>query len=457
MKGQTANTIFQSFLEFFRQREIRSSSNFLLAVSGGLDSTVLCELCYRSGFEFTMAHCNFALRGEESEDDEKFVKTLAKKYDREFLIKKFDTEAYASANKLSIQEAARNLRYNWFAELRKQKQFSFILLAHHADDNIETLLMNFFRGTGFQGLTGIPPENRESGLLRPLIDVRRQDILDYALSAGLSWREDSSNASSKYTRNYFRNELIPALNKVYPQANENLLANIRRFESIHQLYEYSVEELKKKISEQAENELRIPIRKLLKYPLALVYEIIRDYGFGEKQVNEVLALTKASSGKFIGNDKYRIIKHRDWLIIATKEHTATTFIIEKEQSEINFPGGSIEIKYWCHDKFSLQKKENVAQLDLRHVEFPLLLRRWKPGDYFYPLGMRKKKKLARFFIDMKLSKNRKENVWVMESNKKIIWVVGLRIDDRFKITDSTKEIISLSLSSPSAADTGARR
>ena len=440
--------IFEKFIQFFKSKNLMQGK-FLVAVSGGVDSVVLCELCKQSGIDFSIAHCNFQLRGEESERDENFVKIVAEKYNADISVKKFDTQKYAVEKKISIQEAARELRYDWFVQLKKEKGFAFTLLAHHADDNIETLLMNFFRGTGLQGLTAMPGENPdEKFILRPLLEVRKKEILEFAKQNNLHWVEDSSNQSSKYTRNFFRNELLPGIKKVFPQVEENLLNNIERFKKANTLYQTSVEELKKKICEVNGSEVRIPVLKLMKYQhTSLIYEIIKDYGFGEKQVEEVMKLADANSGKFIENKNYQIIRHRNCFLIAPKAGDAETVAIEEDAEKIDFAGGTLQLKKLPEEKFSLQKNENMAQLDAKHIEFPLILRRWKQGDYFYPLGMRKKKKIARFLIDQKLSKNQKENIWVMESNKKILWIVGCRIDDRFKITDATKNILQISVTS----------
>jgi tRNA(Ile)-lysidine synthase len=440
--------ISEKFIQFFKERNLLQGK-FLAAVSGGVDSAVLCELCKQSGIQFTIGHCNFQLRGQESERDETFVRSLGEKYAVEVFVKRFDTNAFAEEKKISIQEAARDLRYGWFVELKKEKGFSFTLLAHHADDNIETLLMNFFRGTGLQGLTAMPEENLdEKFFLRPLLDVRRKEIIEFAQQNNLQWMEDSSNASSKYTRNFFRNELLPAIKNVYPQVEENLLGNIERFKKTNVLYQASIEELKRKVCEQYASEVRIPVLKLMKYQhTSLIYEIIKDYGFGEKQVGEVIKLAGADSGKFIENDQYQVIKHRNWFIIAPKASIAGTIAIEEGMEKVCFSSGQLELKTISKEKFHLDKKESVAQLDSKHIEYPLLLRKWKQGDYFYPLGMRKKKKLARFFIDQKLPKNQKENIWVLESNKKIVWILGMRIDDRFKITESTKEVLSINVTS----------
>lgn len=439
--------ILEKFVQFLKSRNLLQGK-FLVAASGGVDSSVLCELCEQAGIPFSIAHCNFQLRGEESERDENFVRSLGEKYGVQVFVKKFDTEDYAEKMKISIQEAARELRYNWFVQLKKENGFSFTLLAHHADDNIETLLMNFFRGTGLQGLTAMPEENLdEKFILRPLLEIRRSEIVEFAKQNHLQWVEDSSNLSSKYTRNFFRNELLPAIQKVYPQVEENLLGNIERFKKTNALYQTAVEELKKKVCEEYTSEVRIPILKLMRYKdTSLIYEIIKDYGFGEKQVEEVIKLADADSGKFIENESYQFIKHRKWFIIASKTAATDTIAIEEGAKKICFGRGQLEFKTILKEKFQLQKNESIAQLDAKHIEFPLVLRKWRQGDYFYPLGMRKKKKLARFFIDQKLSKNQKENIWVVESNKKIIWIVGMRIDDRFKVMDSTKEIFLINAS-----------
>ncbi|MEO7393748.1 MAG: tRNA lysidine(34) synthetase TilS, partial [Chitinophagaceae bacterium] len=254
-----------------KQNLFSIKDKLLLAVSGGVDSLVLCELCKQAGYDFNIAHCNFQLRGEESARDEQFVSELGKKYIVEVFVKKFDTNKYAADNKLSIQEAARNLRYDWFGELIRNQEAMrpeavervLLITAHHADDNNETLLMNFFRGTGLHGLTGIPVST--GYIRRPLLVFFKEELLAFAKENKMEFVEDSSNQSSKYTRNFFRNELIPAIHKVYPQVNENLHDNIHRFKEIEKLYQFSVDTLKKKICKQKGNELHIPVKQLMGY------------------------------------------------------------------------------------------------------------------------------------------------------------------------------------------------
>ena len=450
--------LLQQFKEHISKRQLFTEAGpLLLAVSGGLDSVVLCELCYQAGFRFSMAHCNFQLRGAESDRDENFVRQLALKYNAPIFVSKFDTEKYAATHKLSTQEAARVLRYEWFADLLETKAVKedtsagFLLTAHHADDDMETLLMHFFRGTGLHGLSGIPEMN--GSIRRPLLPFSREALQVFANEQGLEWVEDSSNASSAYTRNYFRNELIPALEKVFPQVKNNLRDNLVRFKETEQLYQLAVAQIKKKLIRQKGVEQHIPVKQLLGYKSrALIFEIIRVFGFTEKQIDEVIKLGKSDSGRYIDapTGQYRLIRHRHWFIMSpVQAEESLNIMIEKENPEIRFALGVLHLKSKMNKSDAATTTTDTQQvlLDAKDIQYPLLLRKWKTGDYFYPLGMKKKKKIARFLIDAKLSKSAKEQVWVLESNQRIIWLVGHRIDERFKITSRTKELLSLQLES----------
>lgn len=422
----------------------------LLAVSGGVDSVVLCELCHQAGYDFSIAHCNFQLRGAESDRDEQFVRELGKKYGVEVLVQQFDTNTYAAENKLSTQEAARELRYGWFKELINQSanQSINLLTAHHADDNNETVLMHFFRGTGLHGLTGIPASNQY--IRRPLLSFFKEELVAFANENSLSFVEDSSNESSKYTRNFFRNELIPAISNVYPKVKENLQDNIRRFQEIEKLYRFSVNELIAKICVTKGNEIHMPVKKLLGYHnRALIYEIISRYDFQEKQVEELLKLATSDSGKYITSpgNRFRIIKHRHWFIISPVAGTeSANIIIEEGEKDVLFSAGKLRIEKTSNT--TPHTLATIASIDLAKLDFPLLLRKWKTSDYFYPLGMNnKKKKISRFLLDKKLSLAQKENIWVIECAKRIVWVVGYRMDERFKITDRSTTILQVSFES----------
>ena len=434
----------------------QQKDRLLLAVSGGIDSVVLCELCKQANYNFVIVHCNFQLRGEESERDEQFVRGLGKKYGVEVLVKRFDTEKYAKENKVSIQVAARELRYSWFSELltidSRLKTTDYLLTAHHLDDNIETMLMNLFKGTGISGLRGMLP--KQGKIIRPLLFAKKEELLAFAKEHELKWVEDSSNESDKYSRNYIRHQLVPLIEKIYPEAENNLANNFLRFRETEELYKQAIELHKKKLIEQKRNEFHIPVLKLKKSsPLhTIVYEIVKDFGFHAAQVNEIIGLMDSETGKYVSSLSHRVIKNRNWLVIAPiATEQAGNILIEEGIKEIQFAPdsyreASLQLDTTSAKDCQLQTANSVALLNEKEIRFPLLLRQWKQGDYFYPLGMKKKKKLARFFIDQKLSKTEKEKVWVLEMDKKIIWVVGHRIDERFKVTNTTDKILRITFS-----------
>jgi tRNA(Ile)-lysidine synthase len=438
-----------------------ANTRLLVAVSGGVDSVVLVDLLHRAGFEFVMAHVNFLLRGSESERDEQFVRSMADKYGKELLVKKFDTKLYAQEHKLSIQEAARVLRYDWFSEIlagwqltgnHTQRPQYFIVTAHHADDNIETVLMHFFRGTGIQGMAGIQPLLKERKLIRPLLDFRKKELQMYAALRDLSFVEDSSNESDKYTRNYFRNQLLPQIKEVYPQVEENLLHTIERFREIEEIYRQSVNQQVNRLLEAKGTEWHVPVMKWKQVkPLSTItWELISRFGFHSAQTAEVIKLLDGENGGYQLSSSHRIIRNRQWMIISPNNTTTALHIqIEEGQAEVVFENGKLTITTQSETFtqsliHSFTHSPSDASLDASEIRFPLLLRKWKAGDYFYPLGMQKKKKLGKFLIDLKLSRIEKEQVWVLESDKRILWVLGYRIDNRFRITEKTKQVLQVS-------------
>jgi tRNA(Ile)-lysidine synthase len=478
--------LLQAFNDFIATERLFSvGDRLLLAVSGGLDSAVLCELMHRlhlrqasggPGQTVEIAHCNFQLRGAESDRDESFVRQLGDRHGWKVHSRRFDTETYATSNKISIQVAARELRYRWFEEIiGSWNQPAFIVTAHHLDDNVETLLMNFFKGTGIAGLRAMLP--RQGKIVRPLLFVSRAMLQQFAADEGIEWVEDSSNLSDKYTRNFFRHQVIPLVREVYPAALQNMADNITRFRDIEWIYHQAIEQQKKKLLEYKGNEVHIPVLKLKRSePLrTLVYEIITDFGFSAQQAPAVIGLLDSSSGKYVQSDTHRILRHRNWLIISPRSTTeSVTIVVEPGDTEVVYEQGTLRLEtvdpadvpahilspspavaaprgqQFASDGRTPAPRGRtpaspIAWLDAADIEFPLLLRRWRPGDYFYPLGMRKKKKLARFFIDNKLSIAEKEKIWVVEMNKKIIWIVGFRIDDRYKITTTTSQVLKIEM------------
>ena len=461
--------LLQQFKENIRHNNLfHSGDHLLLAVSGGIDSVVLCELCSQAGYSFTIAHCNFQLRGEESERDQEFVKKLAEKYNAELFLQKFETASYAKEKKLSIQVAARELRYGWFNELLDAKEKKEapvkVLTAHHLNDNIETLMMNFFKGTGVAGLRGMLPE--QGRIVRPLLFATKEELLRFAKESNLDWVQDSSNESDKYSRNYLRHNIIPLVQKIFPEAEHNLAANVQRFREIEILYQQSIDRHKKNLVTQKGNEFYIPILKLKKTePVrSIVFEIIKSFGFHPAQVDDVMTLLNSGTGKYVASATHRVIRNRNWLVIAPLATVeASTILVTEGNENIEFTPArdrrsrlqleTYPIRVPASDGYQPLREKNIAEVDFGKIKFPLILRKWKTGDYFYPLGMKDrkgsrpgKKKLSRFFIDQKLSTTDKERVWVLEMDKKIIWVIGHRIDDRYKITDNTKQVLKLSFS-----------
>ncbi len=451
--------LFDDFLQRLKKFSfINKETDFLLAVSGGADSVVLTNLFFKAGKAFTIVHCNFNLRGAESDRDEMFVRSLGEKYNCPVIVKSFNTRQYATEKKQGTQEAARNLRYTWFIELLNEKHLKqnddashkadrWLCTAHHADDNIETLLINFFRGTGILGLTGIPETDIKRKILRPVLFATHSAILEYAQNNQLKWVEDSSNATENYTRNFLRHSVIPVLEKNFGSIKENLLNNIQRFSDAQVLYQQAIENHRRNLLVSVQQEFHIPILKLLKSsPVeTIVFEIISTFNFSPAQVPEVLKLCTANTGSYMASTTHRIIKNRKWLIIAPLLNAELSIVVINEnENAVDFYGGKLEIKKM--DKLPENYptvKSNIAFLDATAFTFPLIIRKWKTGDYFYPLGMQKKKKLSRFFIDQKLSATQKEKIWVVESDKKILWVVGYRIDDRFKLKPSSQHILQL--------------
>ncbi|MFZ6023379.1 MAG: tRNA lysidine(34) synthetase TilS [Bacteroidota bacterium] len=423
--------------------------HLLLAVSGGVDSVVLTDLVAQSGIDFSILHCNFQLRGEESERDEQFVRSLATRYAKAILVKKFDTATIVAERKSSVQEVARDLRYEWFEQLRgeyaekNKNKDVWIAVAHHADDNIETVLINLFRGTGLQGLTGM--ESFRGKIVRPLLNFRKEELKTYAFAQGLDFIEDSSNTSNDYTRNYFRNELIPGIKKVFPSVENNLLHTIGRLKEADSLYKVALKKLLGSMIKQKENEYHIPVLlwKQATPLMTITYELIKDFGFSAAQTVEAIKLLDATNSSYISSKTYRLIRNRNWMIIAplAKEHQQLLIPVDINDKTIYFAEGTLTLSSTTASVIPDASKE--VCIDADELQYPMLLRPWKQGDYFYPLGMSKKKKISRFLGDLKLSKTEKEKVWVLESGKKIVWVLGLRIDHRFRITHQAKKRLQL--------------
>lgn len=425
-----------------------TAAPLLLAVSGGLDSMVMASLFLSCKTDFAVAHCNFGLRGDESDSDEAFVKAWCEDHGIPFFYTRFDTAARAAACGKSIQLTARDLRYEWFHALAAEHQFSAICTAHHADDNAETMLMHLCRGTGIAGLHGIPERN---GIIRrPLLFATRSAIQAYATDHNIPYREDSSNVKDDYLRNALRHHILPLIEEWMPGAALRMLETANRIGEAEEIYRKGIEAERKKLVEQRGKDYYIPI-KLLKHrsPLAtIVYELLLPFGFLPAQVPLALALLDAENGKLIASPTHRLIRNRDFLIItANTPQRADFYPIAETTTEIETSEGSFTFENLQKPPKDLASGAHIALIDADKIEAPLILRRRKAGDYFYPLGMgMKKKKISRYLTDLKLPLHLKESLWVLEANQRIVWLAGHRLDERFKITPATKNILKLTFS-----------
>lgn len=420
----------------------------LIAISGGIDSVVLTHLFYELEYSISLAHCNFRLRGKESDGDEAFVEDLAKKFDIPVFIKKFDTLRFASDEKLSVQLAARKLRYDWFNKLLQQKQYDYLLTAHHADDAVETYLINLSRGTGLDGLTGIPKQNGK--IIRPLLPFSREQIEKYAKEQNIDWREDSTNEETKYLRNKIRHKIIPILKELNPNFLNGFSKTQDNLQGIRVIADDRIEEVSKDvISESADKSvIQFNIEKLkeLSNPKAYLFEMLKQYGFTEW--NDVENLLNTQSGKYVYSNSHKLLKDREFLLLSKIIDSISEAVFFIEKDNLFLKTEKIALKITEIDKAisSLKSLPSTSILiDKDLLKFPLIVRKWKEGDYFYPFGMKGKKKISKYFKDQKISNFEKENSWLLCSENDIVWVVGQRSDDRFKITDKTKHIVQIEI------------
>lgn len=432
---------FKSYLK--KERLIKSTNTILLAVSGGLDSVVMCDLFHQAGFQFAIAHCNFQLRGKESDEDETFVEALAEKYNVAFHSTSFDTAAYAKKKKLSIQEAARELRYFWFEEIRHQYNYTSLAVAHHRDDSVETFFINLLRGTGIRGLHGIL--HQQGNIIRPLLFAGREELESYSKKKKLKYREDSSNESDKYLRNRIRHHLIPLLEELRSGATQQINSTMEHIRSVEAVYSDAIQQKRNSIVKEENGVVKLSIQKIKKLEPVDIYlfELLSPFGFNIEMVHEIVSAFDSISGKQFVSKTHRLIKDRDFLLLEEikKEKKEELVNVKAGQKIVHCADQKILIKTIANDKqFKLLLSKNIAQLDLAKLKFPLVCRVWQKGDVFQPIGMKGKKKLSDFLTDQKLSIIEKENTLVLLSGKDIIWVVGHRIDERYKVNDSTKKI-----------------
>lgn len=414
-------------------------NKILLGLSGGLDSIVLGYLLKELGYDLTLAHVNFNLRANHSDEDESFVTQWAQENNLPLFKTSFDTINVAEERKISIEMAARDLRYDWFNKLSDDYNFDFIAVAHHLNDNIETVLMNLSRGTGIAGLSGM--EDINGRIIRPLLQISRKEIEEFAIDFGLDWREDLSNADTVYKRNKIRHELVPVFEQLNPSFLESFnktISNLKQTELIQNTYLENVDyDFWKELDEVVEIDIS-KLKSVVAFETVL-RERLKPYGFNS--VEDIINSFELESGKEYFSATHRIVKDRTKLILEEiRVHKEDIFYINGKTIELIYP---IHIQLKQTDKFEDNADVSIAQLDRTKLKFPLKLRKWEEGDFFYPQGMKGKKKLSKYFKDEKYSLIDKDNQWLLVSDNKIVWVVGKRLDERFKVTSSTKDFIRL--------------
>ncbi|MEW6468871.1 MAG: tRNA lysidine(34) synthetase TilS [Bacteroidota bacterium] len=442
--------MLERFKEFIgSERLFQPEQKIILAVSGGVDSAVLAELFHRAEFRFAIAHCNFMLRGKESDDDEAFCEQLARRYKVLFACERFDTARYVAENKVSLQAAARKLRYDWFSGLLEEQQFDYIATAHQKNDVLETMLINFTRGTGIAGLHGILP--RQGRLIRPLLFATRQEIESFAAMQQIAHRIDSSNSSEKYVRNKIRMRVIPVLQEINPSIEQTAIQTSKNLYSAELILKNHLALERKRCISQKGRKVLINIKKLrqLDPVRAYLFEFLREYGFNAKLTEQVADALSETPGKKFLSESHMLVKDRENLILTPMraDDDYPEVEIKKTEKRILKPVKLSFSKETVSRRFVIPPGSEVACLDLERLRFPLKLRRWLFGDRFVPLGMSERKKVSDFLIDNKVSVSDKEGVWVLLSGHDICWVVGHRIDDRYKITPKTRKVFKVVLKS----------
>lgn len=435
------------FLHFIKENNLlKPNDKILLAVSSGIDSMVMLHLFMECNFKIAIAHCNFCLRDEESDGDQEFIERFAIKNRIPIHINRFDTIKYADNNKQSIQMAARELRYDWFSRLAKDNKYNKIATGHNSNDVAETFLINLSRGTGIHGLTGITIKN--GILIRPMLFASRKEIEIYAKEKNIDYREDSSNSDTKYMRNFIRHKIIPLFEKLNPSFLKNINNTTSILKNAEIIYDKKINDIKKNITTTNADLTHIAFEDLKRQEVtpAILFEIIQPFGFTFDTAIRMLKNISKQPGATYFSKTHKIIKDRvSYILLRLPENEHEEYLINEKQTLFKeVVSLKIERKI-CDENFKLLRDKSIGIFDAEKLKFPLKIRRWKHGDYFYPFGMRGKKKLSDYFNDQKLSIPEKENIWLLCSGNDIIWVINHRTDAKHCLTKTTKEIIQISL------------
>jgi len=429
----------------------KSGDRILLAVSGGIDSVVMTHLFNSAGHNCAVAHCNFQLRGEDSEADEAFVRELAGYLEMPVFVKRFDVEMLVQNKGISVQMAARELRYDWFGELLSEESFDMVASAHNKNDSVETFFLNLSRGSGIRGLKGIAPKRDQ--IIRPMLFATRQEIEAYRQEEGIQYREDASNFETKYLRNKIRHDVIPVMEQINPAFIESMSRSMIQLGEIHEIFRDSIEQKRSALFEEHSERIIINVRKLgeLHPLLTWLYELFSPYGFSRSQCEGIEKIMEAGPGSRSISPSHQLYKDREHLIlIPSPKNSFDRYYLDGPDKHSALPF-SMEMEVLEREELGpIPKDPMCACLDLDQVQFPLTIRHWVHGDYFYPLGMKQMKKLSDYFVDNKIPVPEKERIWIMASGKKIVWIMGQRIDHRFRITEKTQRVLLLRLHSDSA-------
>ncbi len=450
--------LIDTFLAYIAQNRLFTLENrILVAVSGGLDSIALLDMLHKAGFQTGIAHVNFQLRGAESEGDEAFVRALADCYQVPIFVTRFDTQGYAEAHTRSIQVSARELRYAWFADILANEGYDGLVTAHHANDNLETILHRWARGTGIMGLQGIPARatfGAGKWLARPLLGTAQADIKLYAMQNNLTWREDSSNAEDKYTRNLIRHQVVPVLQAINPNLEQTFQATLERVKGYAAHFEQSLAELKAKICTQKHQTLYIELAPLLREVAGKVFlaELLQPYQFMYEKVQLIWQkATENAIGTLFLSSTHSLVIDREALVLTALSALpapAEKYALAYDTPCLPTPYFTLQVAYkpYSAEAHILVQNANKAFLDVATLEFPLTVRLWEAGDFFYPLGMQgRKKKVSDFLNDQKVPRNLKSAVWVLCAGKDIVWVIGHRIAHPYRLTAHTTEVIEIVL------------